>query len=338
MKDINVLVTAAGGPTAMGILKCLSGINGVHLFGAEAQQFTSANAFCDDIFLVPKVGELDAYQNRICEIVRTAKIDIIFPTLQAEITVYHTFADSLPAFVAVPKSDSFDVLVNKEKLYAYLKEQGFSSILPKYAVFDSSYELKEIMDTMFHSDQFVCVKNTAGHGGIGVAILTDRNTYINHLRDGKRDVISSQDYIDADSKSHRMVMEYLDGVEFSVDLFLSEGKVVTAVSRRRKRVSNGVVIDGVVEENQFVLDAAKEIAEKVATDGFLNLQFIESQGTYKLTDLNARFCGSQVMSYGAGVNFPLLAIQYNLLGERPVPMPIWNTRMVRYWESCFCHD
>ena len=268
MRNINVLVTAAGGPTAMGILKCLNGIEGIRLFGAEAQRFAPANTFCEDIFVVPKVKELDAYKNKICEIVSKNSIDIVFPTLQEEITVYHSFANDIPAFVVVPESDNFDVLVNKEMLYSYLKGLGFDSILSRYAVFDSCFELKEIMNTMFRDEQFVCVKNTTGHGGIGVVILTDHNTYIDHLRDGKKDVISVQDYIEADSKSHRMVTEYLDRAEFSVDLFLSESRVVTAVSRRRKRVSNGVVIDGIVEKNQFVLDAAKKIAKEVATDGF----------------------------------------------------------------------
>ncbi len=100
----------------------------------------------------------------------------------------------------------------------------------------------------------------------------------------------------------------------------------------------GVVGVRSVEPNDQLVVAASQIAQSVARSGFINVQFIDSENGFKLTDINPRFCGSQVMSFGAGVNFPYLYIQYNVLKERQQVQPGWHTRMVRYWESCFFYD
>ncbi len=59
---------------------------------------------------------------------------------------------------------------------------------------------------------------------------------------------------------------------------------------------------------------------------------------FEQTDINPRFCGSQVRSLGANVNFPYLFLQYNVLGEYVTPEPIWNMRMIRYRENVFIRD
>ncbi|MFB5663494.1 ATP-grasp domain-containing protein [Alteribacillus sp. HJP-4] len=135
-----------------------------------------------------------------------------------------------------------------------------------------------------------------------------------------------------------MVMEYLDGNEYSVDVYIHDGKVITAVPRKRTGVSSGIVLDGTVVHNKMLIEAAEKITEAIAESGFLNLQFFINDHGCKLTDVNARFCGSQVMSLGANVNFPYLFLQYNLLGEYVSVNPRWNTRMIRYRENLFVYD
>ncbi|MDZ7835162.1 MAG: ATP-grasp domain-containing protein [Alkalibacterium sp.] len=97
-------------------------------------------------------------------------------------------------------------------------------------------------------------------------------------------------------------------------------------------------MDGMVIEHTGLIAMSSEIAEALIEEGFINLQFMKEDGTFKLTDINPRFCGSQVMSLGAGVNFPELFLTYHLTDERPIPKPKWNTRMIRYRESVFYHD
>lgn len=338
LEQINVLITAVGGPTGLGILKCLKGIENLHLIGTDSQRHTAGNMFCDKLYCISRVSNLEEYKKEIAEIVRNEKIDIIFPTLQDEIVIYQEFKEELQTKVALPLSHNFEVLIDKEKLYKYLEENNLNEYIPKYQVFQTNDELKQIIKQRFNDDQYVCVKGVQGHSGLGFGILTNRKNYLEALSKGINKVYNIEDYYEINSNSRRIVMEYLSGVEYSVDVLMHDGEVIVAVPRRRDRVSNGIVIDGIVEKNQEIIDMASKIAQSIAYNGFINLQFINSNEGYKVTDVNSRFCGSQVMSFGADVNFPYLYIKYNLMNDYVTVSPKWNTRMLRYWESCFFYD
>ncbi len=338
MKRINVLVTAVGGPTALGIIKCLKDVEYINIIGTDVQKYAAGSIFCDKFYCISPISDIESYKKEILEIVAYEEIDIIFPTLQDEIMIYQEFNKDLGTEVAIPLSDTPDLLIDKEKLYKFLEKKNLIEYVPKYYAFNNNAELLNIVEKYFNNEKYVCVKTVQGHGGLGFAILTDRKNYIEALYKGKDKVYDLQDYCEVNSSNRRLVMEYLDGIEYSVDILLHQNKVIAVLPRRRIRVSNGIVIDGTVENNKKIIDIASTIALIIAKNGFLNLQFIHSNNGYKLTDVNARFCGSQVMSYGAGVNFPLLYIKYNILNEYVPVNPKWNTRMVRYWESCFFYD
>lgn len=338
LRKINVLITAVGGPTALGILKCLKDIDDLCLVGTDSQKHTAGGMFCDKFYCISRISNLEEYKKEIAEIVQNEEIDIIFPTLQDEILIYQEFKNELQVEVALPLSDNFEVLIDKEKLYKYLKTTCLSKYIPKYYVFETNDELQQIVKQHFSDEQYICVKGVQGHGGLGFATLTNKANYLKAISEGKTKILNIEDYYEVKSNNKRMVMEYLSGIEYSVDVLVHDGEVVVAIPRRRNRVSNGIVIDGIVENNQEIIDMASKVAKAIAYNGFINLQFINSNEGFKLTDVNARFCGSQVMSFGAGVNFPYLYIKYNLLKDYVNVSPRWNTRMVRYWESCFFND
>lgn len=338
MKRINVLITAVGGPTGLGILKCLQNIDNIRLIGADIKINNAGYSFCEKIYCVPRITDIENYKREIVKIIETEKIDVIFPTLQDEISIYQEFRKQIKSEVALPISDNLEILVDKVKLYEFLENTKLEAIIPKYFAFQYNNELKELVDKNFSKEKYVCVKDVQGHGGLGVAILTNRENFLKAIKSGNNKIFNFTDYFDVNSDNKRMVMEYLNGQEYSVDVLLHHGEVIVTVPRKRKRVSNGVVIEGTVEFNEEIINLAKAVAKIIARNGFINLQFINSAKGYKLTDVNARFCGSQVMSYGAGVNFPHLFIQYNLLNDHVSVSPKWNTEMIRYWESSFFND
>jgi carbamoyl-phosphate synthase large subunit len=338
MERIKVLITAAGGTSALGIMKCLKDIENINIIGVDCQPQTAGNPFYDKMYVVPHISFSNDYKKAIKVIIELEDIDVVFPTLHDEINLYKEFRKELDALVALPQSRNFEVLNNKEKLYEYMSSLGMYEYIPKYYIFNENEELKRIRETEFADRQNVCVKDIEGSGGFGFAILTNRENFLEAIKTRRTKVYDIDDYYDMSLTGRRMVMEYLDGDEYSVDMFVHNGKVIAAVPRKRSRVSNCIVIDGTVEYNKSIIEASTKIAEAICDNGFINLQFIGCGHGFKLTDVNARFCGSQIMSFGAGVNFPYLFIQYNLLNEYVGVSPIWNTRMIRYWESCFFYN
>ncbi|RAZ69369.1 ATP-grasp domain-containing protein [Planococcus maitriensis] len=338
MKTINVLVTGIGGPTAQGVLRGFLEKDNVHVIGVDRRAVTSGNQFCDKTYTISRFSDLQAYKAEIKELVEKESIDVIFPALHEEIEVFQEFRHELDVAVALPESDHFDVLADKEKIYGFLQEQGLSRYIPTYVGFSNTEELKPIAEKEFPDEEYIVVKQINGYGALGFAMLTNRENYLRALKEGKSKIVNIDDYADIPSADRRIVMEYLGGTEYSVDVFMHQGEVVTAVPRERTGVSNGIVLDGKVVHNEELIEAAAEISKVLVTDGFINLQFFSTASGYRLTDVNARFCGSQVMSLGAGVNFPYLFIQYKLLGEREEVSPRWNTRMIRFRDHFYVYE
>lgn len=335
---INVLVTGIGGPTAQGVMRGLKAISGIHITGVDRREINSGIHFCDNFRLVPGLTEEEAYKKAIQKIVEEEHIDIIFPSLHEEIMLYHMLDRELDVEVAVPQSNVFSVLLDKADVYEYLARTPLKKYLPAYFPFADSEELRSIVKQHFSEDKVIVAKQRAGHGALGFALLTDRSTYLKELAAGHKHFVQLQDYYDIPHEGHEMIMEYLDGQEYSVDIYVFEGRVVTAVPRERSGVSSGIVLDGKVTYEKDLIQIASETAEALITTGFINLQFITAGDSYKLTDINPRFCGSQIMSLGAGVNFPYLLIQYQLLNERPAVEPVWGTRMIRYRDQFFIQE
>ena len=338
LRTMRVLVTAVGGPTGLGIIKCLKSINDIYLIGTDISPYAAGRTFCDKFYTIPRVSDVESYVREVKRIVLEEQVEVLFPTLHDELLVYWTNSEHIPTHVALPISDHREALVDKDKLYKHLEANRLEQYVPRYRVFQSGEELKAVIQQEFWKDEYVCVKRIRGHGGIGFVVLTSRERYLEALEEGERNVVNMSDFYEVPINTPHMVMEYLSGTEYSVDVLLYEGQSVIAVPRKRNRVSNGIVIDGSVEPNDQLVVTASQIAQSVARSGFINVQFRDSENGFKLTDINPRFCGSQVMSFGAGVNFPYLYIQYNVLKERQQVQPRWHTRMVRYWESCFFYD
>ncbi|WP_343753174.1 ATP-grasp domain-containing protein [Alkalibacterium iburiense] len=190
----------------------------------------------------------------------------------------------------------------------------------------------------FPNEKHIIVKEVEGYGATGFALLTDREEFLQAIRKQQTRIYDIEDYVEAAPERRRLVMKQLEKPEYSVDTFVHNGQMVIAVPRNRSGVSSGLVIEGSVVKQEELIAISKEIVELFVDDGFINLQFMKEDGQFKLTDVNPRFCGSQIMSLGAGVNFPELFLKYTLTDSRPIPEPIWNTRMYRYRDSYFYHE
>ncbi|WP_444685515.1 ATP-grasp domain-containing protein [Alkalicoccus luteus] len=335
---INIIVTGIGGPTAQGVMQGLRKRQDVRIIGLDRREVNSGLPFCDTFQQIPSVYDRSSYETRIIELVEEYNAALLFPCLHEEITIYAELRHQLSCIVATPTSDVIHSLINKTAVYQLLEKSEAAVYVPRYAPFSSSNELNTILTDQFSNDEVVVSKAAASHGAVGFALLTSKKRYLEEISNGNKQFVAMEDFTRIDHNGGELVMEYLPGIEFSVDIYLFHHEVIAAVSRERTGVSSGIVLDGKVVFHPKLIEAASITAKSLITTGFMNLQFIEKDGEFKLTDVNPRFCGSQVMSLGAGVNFPELVLQYEVLHERPVVSPQWNTRMIRFRDQFFLKD
>jgi len=335
MKNITVLVTSIGGPVAQGVLKGLNEIENIRIIGGDRREITPGNLFCDQVYTFPRFTDVELYMNKLNEIIEKESIDAFIPGHPMEIELYNECKEQLDIPVGLPDSNDYQGLLDKEQVYIKMKQLGLDRYVPYYVGFNDNKELKSLKNEFFLDEEKLIAKEVSGYGAIGMGILTNRENYLKAKKAGNNKVVSIEDYLEISGNSRRILMKVLDKPEYSVDIYVHNNEVIVAVPRKRVGVSSGLVLDGTIENNTYLINASKQIAGKLIDNGFLNLQFMLDDDGYKLTDINPRFCGSQVMSLGAGINFPELFIQYELLNEKPEPTPLWGTRMMRYRDTYF---
>lgn len=339
MENSTILVTSIGTPVAHGILKGLRELDNIRIIGIDSRSLTAGNIFCDRVYRLPRfTSDKEEYFKQLKEVIEKENVQALFPSHPHEISLYDDYKKHLTIPFALPSSKDFPDLEDKEATYHLLEERGLSKYIPTYYAFETNEELQNILENEMKNENEVVVKDTTGHGATGFALLTDHKNFIETIKKQKPRVYAYEDYLSAQITDRRIVMKSLNQPEFSVDLYVHDSKTVVSVPRHRVGVSSGLVLDGTVIEHTGLIAISSDIAEALIDDGFINLQFMKEDGEFKLTDINPRFCGSQVMSLGAGVNFPDLFLTYSLTDEKPIPTPQWNTRMMRYRESVFYYN
>jgi hypothetical protein len=190
----------------------------------------------------------------------------------------------------------------------------------------------------------VCFKPGTGTFGLGFYILDEAMTPLKRLLRSEAHRISKAELqavlAASETFPELLVMEYLDGSEFSVDVLAQDGSVVAMVCRR-KPMNGRVRLCGTsrtqqVEEGQSqVLASEPQIEEMVRLltrhfhlGGLFNVQFrskAERPEKPCLLEINGRMSGGLPYVALSGLNLPLLAIQIAMrapgepLPEIPVP-------------------
>jgi predicted ATP-grasp superfamily ATP-dependent carboligase len=107
-----------------------------------------------------------------------------------------------------------------------------------------------------------------------------------------------------------MVMEFLEGEEYSIDCLAKSGELIAAVPRRK---GGGRI--RILENNKELMELAEVFTEEFKLDYIFNIQVKYNQGLPKLLEINPRMSGGLYFSCLSGVNFPYLAVKL-LLGKK----------------------
>ncbi len=337
---IKIIVSSIGSPAGYGVVKCLKDRPQFSVIGIDANPNCPGRDYVSEFYAVPKNSDIN-YLERIKEIIDRCGGDLFIPTIQPDLAK----VGELNKMIRVLSSseESIELCNNKNTVYERLKKQGLTDYVPRYCYIGANDSLDyDKINKLGYPGKAICLKPASEHGGLSFKIINlgTPDLVAEHLF-GNRDNSwrTYGELIEIYSwcpPLDLMAMEYLPGEEYSVDLLLQNNEVIVAVPRKRVRVSGGIVTQGYVEKKEELIEAAKSILPLLNLDYFVNVQFkYADDGSPKLIDINPRFCGSHIMSYGAGINFPLLAVKL-ALDESIDPLePAWGRGMIRYWESLF---
>ncbi len=344
MDDITVLLTGTGAPGAPGIIKCLrkNGEREIRIVGVDMNADAGGRDLVDIFYKVPPAYD-DNFIDSIIDICIEEKVDVIQPLVTKELI---KFAKDRNRFennnikVNVMDKDILEIVNNKGNLLNALKEHNIP--VPKFYIANNIYYIEKAFKKLNYPEKAVCIKITEGNGSRGLRIVNPNvsradlffNSKPNSMNISYSELILTLKEIEI--LPEMMVMEYLPGEEYSVDILADNGEVTYAICRRGTTVVNSIQLGCVIEKHDDIIMQCRDLCRELNLSGNFGLDIKENElGQPLVMEINPRLTAGVVACAAAGVNLPYLGIKQKL-GEILTDCDIkYGTRMLRRWEEVF---
>ena len=309
-----VLVTGAGGPSGISILRALEDTP-LELRAGDIDPFAAGLYLVDATrrAILPR-GDDPRFADDLLARCRREEIDVLVPTVDSELLpLARRRAEFADAGVTLVLASEATLAVCLDKWA--LAERCHGRVRgPATVVVDAAFDPAAIALP-------VIVKPRSGSGSRGIRLLERRAELEALERDGTL-----------------LVQEHLPGPEYSLDVLArADGHVAAVVPRERLKVDSGIAVTGRTLRDAALDRFAREVAEAIELTSVANVQVkLAADDEPALLEVNARFPGTMPLTVAAGVDMPRLAVM-EALGE-PIPdgpLPFEELAMVRYFQERF---
>lgn len=310
---MRILLTGAGGPSAISVWKSLGDSHEIHMADMDPRATGLYLVPPDRRIIVPR-GDDQAFVPAVHEVCRTRAIDLMIPTVDAELVPLALANDAFCAIgvkLALSPLESLRLCRDKHALLTSL-----ASVVPV----PESELLTEALAAGAISFPRLA-KPRSGAGSSGVTMVRCRSDLDALPKDGSF-----------------LLQEFLPGEEYSVDVYVrSDGRTIAAVPRERMKTDSGIAVVARTVQNPALIDAAIRAAEGAGIRQVANVQFKRGvDGVCKLLEINPRFPGTLPLTEGAGVDLPALLIaEISGLSLPETLVPFKEIMVVRYWTERF---
>lgn len=346
MKPITVLSSACGAFFMPGFFKCLksNGERDIRIVGCDmSDDKVAMELLVDKYYQVPAFTSTD-YVDILLDICRREKVDIFFPHISMELPyIAERIRDFESIGVKVSMSDleALKVANSKYRLYEFMREKGLR--VPRYFQVESSDMLKNNIEELGYPEKPAVVKMTENSGSRGVRIIQpglSKSELFMHQKPTSMFVSLDEMCSIVDECNpvpEMMAMEYLPGVEYTVDLLADKGETLYIAGRRNTTSSLSIAQTSVVEKKDDAYQICRDIVKLLGLDGNIGFDFmLDENDTPWLTDLNPRITATIIIYAAANLNLPYLRIK-QLLGEELPEINIeYGTKLLRkYWDILY---
>jgi biotin carboxylase len=280
------------------------------LLHSSANRHASAARLAHEFHLEPTGLKGDAYIDWCLAFCRANKVDIFVPGREATLLAgeHARFADVGTRLLSAAPADMLQLIHDKARFYA-------ETVLPDAPVaafrrFETLEEFDAAWAELRPLHGKLCVKPSHSIYGLGFAIVDEERSSAALLLAGVEYHVGYQDLRRGLAELGRfrtmLLMEFLDGPEYSVDCVGDHGRLAAAVVRRKPAQSgSGQLID----MRRDILDATAALCAAHALNGVFNVQFREGGGRPRLLEINPRMSGGIGMACLAGPNLPYIALR-----------------------------
>ncbi|MCP3684506.1 MAG: ATP-grasp domain-containing protein [bacterium] len=340
MNDLNILLTSAGSPAFPGAFRSLkmNGERNIKIIATDMKDDCHGKHLADGFYKVPR-GDKREYPNAIRKIVVKEKIDVIIPLSTKENLSLSKEGIAMGIPILTSEHRAIKDVIDKDWLYSQLFKMH-SKCIP-YRRLLSIDHIDGVAEDLGYPEKVLCVKPCKGEGSVGFIIIdakADTNKQYfsqKHITRMKLEQYKMLFNVNGDFKP-LVMMEYIEGKEYSIDLLMSKGKVITGGVRLRQHVVNGISNMGVIVDRPDIFKLASKMVEKFGLNYNVGVQIIESEdGTLYPLEVNARLHGTAILCTAAGINLLYLGLKLLLKESFRIPAMMNGVKMYRAWNELY---
>lgn len=293
-------------------------------FGTHTNKDALYLQYCDYAFTEPSISG-EAYIDFCLEFCQKHRIDIFIPRKE-NVGISKRLAEFEAIGVKVlvcPDSKLMETLDHKAAAYHSIlqkEEPGAELVsIPDFYVVNNINDFKIAYQTLRDKGHTVCFKPVIGEGATGFRIIEDKIESIDQLfkRASSRrlpyhyacEILSQQEIF-----PDLMILEYLEGPEYSIDCVASNQRLYAAIPRMKGEGRVREMVD-----HHELIQLAHRFHQHFQLPYIFNIQVKYNHGVPKLLEINPRMSGGMHFSCLTGINLPYLAIKI-LLGEEIGPL------------------
>lgn len=345
---ITVMVTGAGAPGTIGTLFAIKNNPDRIKFKIITTDIGSdaVGQYLSECFYAVPPPEDESYIKKIDEIVKRENVKIILPQTTREIEVLAQQSghfNELGAVVIASGHRSVKEANDKSMLLVKAKEIGIP--YPSFVMTHSRDEFVSAVNDFGYPGNKVVVKPPVSNGMRGVRILArdkwDVKRFLKEKPDGiETDLENILKILSNGEWPPLLVVEYLEGVEYTIDVFRNRLGVVV-IPRLRKNIRSGITFEACVDYRKDLIEYSSKLAEACDLQYCFGFQFkLSKEGVPKLLECNPRVQGTMVLSAFAGFNVVYYSIR-EALGYHVDTGAVRlknNVRFKRYWGGIATED
>ena len=307
---------------AIGLIREADTEGRFHIIYSNANPHVNAARVAHEFFVEPTGMDSDTYIAWCLDFCREHRVDIFVPGKESTVLagLHARFEEQGTRVLSAGTVAALELIHDKARFYATvdlpLAPVADFRVFEDVQQFDAAYaELREVHPTL-------CVKPSESVFGLGFAVLDEARSSAALLLAGEQYRIGLADMrrglAELGAFRTMLLMEYLDGHEYSVDCVGDNGRLVAAVARKKPRkAGRGQLID----MRQDIVDATTKLAADFGLNGCFNVQYREGGGALRLLEINPRMSGGIGMACVAGPNLPYIALAGFADGYDSVQVP-----------------
>ncbi|MBC7455920.1 MAG: ATP-grasp domain-containing protein [Massilia sp.] len=281
-----------------------------HLIYSNANVHATAARVAHEFHLEPTGLESAAYIDWCVQFCREHRVDIFVPGKESTALAgcHARFAAHGTRVLSAAAPEALQLIHDKARFYAETVLPG--APVAQFRVFETLAQFDAAYAELRAQHAQLCVKPSRSVFGLGFSVLDEQRSSAALLIAGVQYHIGLDDMRrglgELGECRTMLLMEYLDGHEYSVDCVGDHGRLVCAIARKKpQQAGRGQLID----MREDILDATAQLTRDYGLNGVFNVQFREGAGKLRLLEINPRMSGGIGMACVAGPNLPYIALR-----------------------------